>query len=132
VHLGDHDLEVDEARRLLGGDAVIGRTARSPAAALAAVAAGASYLGVGSVFASATKTGLPVIGLAGLRSVADVVTVPVVAIGGIDAERARSAIAAGAAGVAVIAALFAGAPDADRVEKRARTLRAAVESGRQA
>jgi thiamine-phosphate diphosphorylase len=126
VHLGDEDLSVDEARALLGPSAVIGRTARTPEAARAAVAAGADYLGVGTIYPGGSKAGVPVIGLSGLRAVAGVSPVPVVAIGGISADNAPGCLAAGAAGVAVIGALFGGSPDLDEVEDRSRRLRAAV------
>ncbi|MHB1535267.1 MAG: thiamine phosphate synthase, partial [Acidimicrobiales bacterium] len=71
VHLGAEDLPVALARRLLGPDAAVGSTARDAGAARAAVAAGASYLGVGPCYATATKAGLPdPIGPAGLAAVA--------------------------------------------------------------
>ncbi len=129
VHLGDEDLDPEGARRLLGPEGWIGRTARTPEAALAAGAAGADYLGVGSVYGGGSKSGVPIIGLEGLARVARVSPVPVVAIGGIDAETAADCCAAGAAGVAVIGALFSGEPEAEDVEQRASRLRAAVARG---
>lgn len=132
VHLGDQDLEVVRARSLLGPEAAIGRTARTPAAAREAFAQGATYIGAGSVYAGTTKTGVPVIGLEGLCAVVGATPLPVVAIGGIDAGRAAACVVAGAAGVAVVGALFAGKPDAPRVEERARELRAAIDAGRRA
>ncbi|MGD8394653.1 MAG: thiamine phosphate synthase [Candidatus Eiseniibacteriota bacterium] len=122
VHLGDDDLPLEAASRLLPGR-WLGRTVRDPRAARAAVAAGAGYLGVGSVYQSATKRGVPHIGLEGLAAVAAAVDRPVVAIGGIDADGAAACVEAGARGVAVIGALFAGDPPAGVVEKRARRLR---------
>src|SRR2546430_9204786 len=81
-HVGGDDLPVDAARRVLGPDAILGATARDPFTAKAAVAAGASYLGVGPAFATRTKDGLPdPIGAGGIRAVADAVAVPVIAIG---------------------------------------------------
>jgi thiamine-phosphate pyrophosphorylase len=90
VHLGDDDLPVDAARRILGPAAVIGATCRNPTAARAAVAAGATYLGTGPAFATSTKDGLPPpIGPAGVAAVVDAVPgTPVLAIGGITAEKA--------------------------------------------
>jgi thiamine-phosphate pyrophosphorylase len=89
VHLGDDDLPVDAARRVLGPDAVIGATCRNATAARAAVAAGATYLGTGPAFATSTKDGLPPpIGPAGVAAVVDAVPgTPVLAIGGITAEK---------------------------------------------
>lgn len=106
VHLGAHDLPVDAARRLLGVAAVVGGTAREPATAAAAVAAGASYLGVGPAYATTTKAGLPApLGPAGVAQVARAVDAPVVAIGGVTAGRVPELLAAGAHGVAVVGAV---------------------------
>lgn len=111
VHLGPTDLPVDVARRLLGPGAVIGASARTVEAARAAVAAGATYLGVGPCFATSSKPGLPdPIGPAGLAEVAAAVEVPAIAIGGVQAATVPDVLAAGAAGVAVIGAV-SGAED---------------------
>jgi thiamine-phosphate pyrophosphorylase len=129
VHLGDEDLDPRSARMLLGPGSMIGCTARTPEAALAAIAAGADYLGVGSVFGGGTKSGVPIIGLDGLARVAAASTKPIVAIGGIDVERAADCVAAGAEGVAVIGALFGGDPSSEEIEDRAARLRHAVAVG---
>ncbi|MEE6260405.1 thiamine phosphate synthase [Plantactinospora sonchi] len=106
AHVGARDLPVDVARRLLGPTAVLGATARDPETGLAAVDAGASYLGVGPCYATRTKDGLPdPIGPAGIRRVASAVPVPVIAIGGITAAQVSALRAAGAYGVAVVGAL---------------------------
>lgn len=111
-HVGDEDLPPEAARRVLGPAAVLGVTCRDPAAARAAVAAGASYLGVGPAYGTATKDGLPEpIGPAGVAAVAAAVPgIPVVAIGGVRADRVPELRAAGAYGVAVIGAVSE-APD---------------------
>jgi thiamine-phosphate pyrophosphorylase len=106
VHVGADDLPVEAVRRILGPDAVVGATARDPATARAAVAAGATYLGVGPAFATGTKDGLPdPIGPAGIGAVASAVPVPVIAIGGVTVARVPALLAAGAQGVAVVAAI---------------------------
>ena len=75
-------------------------------AARAAVAAGATYLGVGPAFATTTKNGLPdPIGVGGVGAVAASVAVPVIAIGSVTAARVPGLLAAGACGVAVVAAV---------------------------
>jgi thiamine-phosphate pyrophosphorylase len=113
-HVGAEDLPVRAARRVLGSAAVLGATAREPGSAAEAVAAGASYLGVGPCHATTTKTGLPApIGPAGVRAVAAAVDVPVIAIGGVTAASVPALRAAGAYGVAVVGAL-SGAADPAR------------------
>ncbi|MDA8295759.1 MAG: thiamine phosphate synthase [Actinomycetota bacterium] len=106
VHVGDADLPVEAVRRVAGTSLLVGATARDPEAARSAVAAGASYLGVGPCFETTTKQGLPpAIGLEGIADVAVAVEVPVVAIGGIEAKDVPALIAAGAHGVAVVGAV---------------------------
>lgn len=111
-HVGAEDLPVAAAREVLGPAAVLGGTCRDPAAAREAVAAGASYLGVGPAFESSTKDGLPAaLGPAGVRAVAAAVPhTPVIAIGGVTAARVGELLTAGAYGVAVIGAV-SGAAD---------------------
>jgi len=110
VHLGADDLPVDVARRLLPADSIIGGTCREPESARAARRAGATYLGVGPVWGTTTKAGLPQpIGLEGLAAVCEAVDLPVIAIGGITAERAAWCREAGAYGVAVVGAIAAAA-----------------------
>lgn len=128
VHVGATDLPVEAVRRVVGSAALVGGTARGPATARRLVAAGASYLGVGPVYATVSKDGLPApIGLDGLRSVvAAVEGVPVIAIAGVTAGRVDEVFAAGAWGVAVIGAV-AGADDP---RAATRQLAAAVEHAR--
>lgn len=111
VHVGAEDLPVAAVRRVVGPSAHVGATAREPVTALRLVEAGASYLGVGPVYATRTKDGLPpALGPAGVQAVVSVVPVPVIAIAGITAERVPEVLAAGAWGVAVIGAV-AGSDD---------------------
>ena len=106
AHVGEHDLPVRAARRVLGVTLVLGATARDAATALAHQQAGASYLGVGPSYATMTKGGLPPpLGPEGVAAVAAAVEVPVVAIAGVTAARVRELMAAGAHGVAVIGAI---------------------------
>jgi len=106
VHLGDEDLPVDVARRLLGHEAIIGATARDVAAGRARVAEGADYLGVGPTYVTSTKTGLPpALGPEAVGAVAKAVSVPVIAIAGITLERVPEVLAAGVHGLAVVGAV---------------------------
>ncbi len=103
VHLGQLDLPVAVARRVLGSDAVIGATVTNPAQAREAEAAGASYLGFGPVFPTRSKRNpVSVKGLGGLRAVCEAVSIPVVGIAGMTPERVPSVLDAGAHGVAVM------------------------------
>jgi thiamine-phosphate pyrophosphorylase len=104
VHLGRHDLPVDVARRLAPG-LLIGATCRDREQARQAATDGADYAGLGPVFATASKAGLPApLGIEAVRAAAGVL--PLVGIGGIDAATARAVLEAGAAGVAVIGAIW--------------------------
>jgi thiamine-phosphate pyrophosphorylase len=111
VHVGADDLPVAAARRVLGPAAILGATCRDPASARAAVADGAGYLGVGPVFATSTKDGLPPpIGPDGLAAVVDAVPgTPVIAIAGITPARAVGLPGYGVAAISAVAADPAGA-----------------------
>ena len=107
VHLGQTDLPLVVARKLVGTRLWIGVSTHDLAQVRAACEGGADYLGFGPVFATATKkTPDPVQGVAGLRAAVDAAgTVPVVAIGGITAAQAREVYGAGAAAICAISAV---------------------------
>ncbi len=126
AHVGQADLPAAAARALLGPDAILGVSVKTPAEAAAAAAAGADYVGAGAVFATGTKDS-SVIGLEGLRVVAAASRLPVVAIGGLGPARAGAAVGAGAAGVAAVGAVFGGGAGG-APGTRARALRAAVDA----
>ncbi|HZM31694.1 MAG TPA: thiamine phosphate synthase [Acidimicrobiales bacterium] len=107
VHVGADDLPVRAVRRVVGPDALVGGTARDPETGRRLVGEGASYLGVGPAYATASKVGLPdPIGVEGVRAVVEAVDVPVIAIAGITVARVDEVMAAGAYGVAVIGAVI--------------------------
>jgi thiamine-phosphate diphosphorylase len=93
--------------RLIGGpDFLIGYSPETDQQAQEAAARGASYLGVGPVFGTATKSDAgEAIGLAKIRQRAETVDIPVVGIGGITVRNAASVVEAGAVGVAVVSAI---------------------------
>lgn len=127
VHLGDEDLPVAEARALLGPDLLVGRSTRTLADGVAALAAGADHVGFGPIFATATKAiAAPPRGLGMLREVAAGLPAPVVAIGGIDLHTIGEVAAAGAAAAALIGAIF----EAPEPAAEAARLAAAFEAGR--
>ncbi|MFN8545600.1 MAG: thiamine phosphate synthase [Candidatus Binatia bacterium] len=111
VHLGQDDLPVAHARRILGPERYIGVSTHDEGEARSAVAAGADYIGFGPICATTSKAdALPARGLARLRALRPLVPCPIVAIGGITADTATTVRTAGADAVAMIAALVE-APD---------------------
>lgn len=123
VHIGQEDMQVEDARRLLGRDKIIGVSARTVEAARAAEAAGADYIGTGSIASTSSKPDAVVIGFEGLRRICDAVRIPVVAIGGITLQMVEEIIKAGASGIAVISAVM-GAQD---IEAAAREFSTRIE-----
>ena len=106
VHLGQNDLAIADARRLVGNRMIIGISAESVADAIRAEAEGADYIGASPVFTTPTKTDTaPPLGLDGLRAIRRAVRLPLVAIGGIDADNAAQVLRAGADGLAVVSAI---------------------------
>ena len=126
VHLGSEDIPVERAREILGPHRIIGATVRSAQDAIRAQREGADYVGAGSIFPSPTKDKALVIGLAGLREIKSSVKIPVVAIGGLTLGKVAQVIEAGADGLAFISELWKGG----EIGKRARELRAAIDSAR--
>ena len=108
VHLGQTDIPVQEARRLVGDEMIIGVSASTVEEAVKAVDDGADYIGVGSIFNTSTKPDADQgIGLDTLMEICQAVDVPVVAIGGINKGNIRDVIRAGADGAAVVSAIMA-------------------------
>lgn len=111
VHLGQNDLPLPFARKILGIDKLIGITVNTVEEAIEAEAGGADYLGAGPVFFTPTKKELrPLLGLEGLKAIREKVKMPVLAIGSISPENAGEAMACGVNGIAVISAIL-GATD---------------------
>jgi thiamine-phosphate pyrophosphorylase len=129
VHIGQTDMTPQDARALLGPAAVIGLTVQNVAQAEAAPLELIDYVGIGGVYATASKDNTrPPIGPEGLARVTRAIRArkahfPVCGIAGIAAGNAAAVIAAGADGIAVISALSL-APDPSQA---ARELRAAVD-----
>jgi thiamine-phosphate diphosphorylase len=120
VHVGQRDLPASAARALVGPDALVGLSTHNATQAEAGCLEPVTYLAIGPVFLTHTKTGdtNPVVGLAGVRQAADIARargLPVVAIGGITLDRAASVLEAGASSIAVISDLLA-ADSAERVK----------------
>ena len=108
VHLGQSDIPVEVARRLMGDDAFIGVSVDTPEEAVRAVENGADYIGVGSIFTTSTKPDArQALGLGAIYQVREAVDVPVVAIGGINRGNIQDVIRAGADAAAVVSAVVA-------------------------
>ena len=107
VHVGQEDLPVRDARRLLGHRKIIGCSTHSTAQALAAVGDGADYISCGPVFPTPTKPDYAAVGLELVREYKRLVRLPFFAIGGIDVTNLDRVIAAGADRVAVVRAVSA-------------------------
>lgn len=121
VHVGPDDLPAAAVRRLVGPRLIVGVSVGNDVEVLQA--ADADYVGIGPVFATATKGDAgAAIGIEELRRLAERCARPAVAIGGIDAGNAASVMTAGVAGVAVIRSLFS----ATNPEEAARSLRSAI------
>ena len=123
VHLGQDDMSVRQARRILGADKIIGVSAHNVEEAQRAYQDGADYLGVGAVFATSTKKDAKPLSYETLLSVCEATALKVVAIGGITQHRIRELTGSKISGVALVSALF----QADDVELAARSLRSSVE-----
>ena len=119
VHIGQSDLALVEARRVLGPDKIIGVSAHSVAEAIEAERNGADYLGVGSVFTTSTKLDAESVSKATLKEICEAVSIPVVAIGGIQKDNMLQLKGTKVDGVAVVSAIFA-APDVRQAAKELR------------
>ncbi len=106
VHLGQEDLSVRDARRIVGRDRLIGVSTHSIEQARQAVLDGANYIGCGPAFPSTTKRFEHFPGLELLRSVSQEITLPAFAIGGVDRDNLRQVIDAGFNRIAVSGAVL--------------------------
>jgi thiamine-phosphate pyrophosphorylase len=106
VHLGQQDIPISFARRLLGQQKIIGRSTTNPQEMAKAIAEGADYIGVGPVYETPTKVGKPATGLDYIKYAVENASIPWFAIGGIDANNLRDVLQAGAKQVAVVRAIM--------------------------
>ena len=114
VHLGQGDLPLDLARKVMGPDKLIGISTHNSDQVREATAGKPDYLGFGPIFKPGSKQDHdPVVGLEGLRAMRRLTSLPIFAIGGIQIDQAREVMRAGANGVAVISAILK-APDISR------------------
>ena len=126
LHLGQEDLPIKVARKLLPIDKILGCSVTTVDQATAAESDGADYLAVGSIYPTSSKETAKVVGLERLRQIRQAVSLPLVAIGGINKDNAAEVLATGADAVAAISAIL----EADDIEEAARQIIAGFEAGK--
>lgn len=119
VHLGQSDMPLKLARKILGKDKIIGISANNLEEALEAQKDGADYVGLGPIFYTGTKKDIDEpIGVQGLREITENIDIPSVAIGGINKENAKLVLESGVQGISLISAIL----ESEDVEKASREL----------
>jgi thiamine-phosphate pyrophosphorylase len=116
VHLGQEDLPLREARKVLGDRCLIGISTHSLQEALDAEKGGANYIGLGPIYSTTTKKTRPPLGCDIIREVRSKVRIPIFAIGGINLKNLKKVLEAGATGVAVISAVLT-SPDIEQTTR---------------
>lgn len=114
VHLGQEDIPVEVARKILGKDKVIGISTHNHQEVLEANSLGVDYIGFGPIFRSNTRMVTFPHGIDEIKRMKGSISVPIIAIGGINQDNVSDVIMAGADGVAVISAIIS-APDVKKV-----------------
>ena len=102
LHIGDDELPVPVARKVLGPEKILGVTAKTVKRALEAEEGGADYLGTGAIFPTTTKENAPITLISTLKTICQRVAIPVVAIGGLTSENIDQLMGTGISGVAVV------------------------------
>ncbi len=106
IHVGQDDLDVEQVRRKVGPDKIVGLSVETAEAALVVDAGIVDYVGISPIFATQTKSDhKPPVGFDGLADIVACSPVPSVAIGGLNANHCEKVFAAGATGVAVVSAI---------------------------
>ena len=106
VHLGQDDMSIAEARKIVGADCAVGKSTHSLDQAIRAFYEGADYIGFGPLFATPTKPDYPPIGLMEIEKVHDAVRIPIFCIGGIKLDNLPKVIEAGAQRVVIVSGLL--------------------------
>jgi thiamine-phosphate pyrophosphorylase len=106
VHIGQDDIPVSVARKLLPIDKIIGCSASNRDEAIAAEADGADYIAVAAIYKTVSKCDIEVVGLETLRLIKENSRLPVVALGGITCDKISEVISCGADSIALISAIM--------------------------
>ncbi|MFV0528209.1 MAG: thiamine phosphate synthase [Lachnospiraceae bacterium] len=107
VHIGQSDLPAAVVRKLIGPEKILGVSAATEAEAVQAVQQGADYLGIGAMYATATKTDAQLVSRQELEKIRNAVAVPLVAIGGMNKHTVPLLRNTGIDGIAVVSAIVA-------------------------
>ena len=106
VHLGQSDMPVDTARKIVGDSMIIGATTKTVEQALEAVKNGADYLGVGAIYPTTTKVKTVLTSVDTLKNICQAVNVPVNAIGGLNKDNCHVLENTGISGICVVSAIM--------------------------
>ena len=106
VHLGQSDINVKYARRLLGNNKIIGATTKTVEQAKEAIIEGADYLGVGAIYETTTKVKTKITSIETLNEICNSVNIPVIAIGGLNVENLSILKESKISGIAVVSAIM--------------------------
>jgi thiamine-phosphate pyrophosphorylase len=106
VHLGQDDLAIAEARKIVGPECAVGKSTHSVDQAIRAFYEGADYIGFGPIFATPTKPDYAPIGLGDIEKVHEAVRIPIFCIGGIKLDNLAKVIEAGARRVVIVSGLL--------------------------
>lgn len=121
VHVGQSDMPVAVARKLMGPDKIVGATTKTVPQALEAYEQGADYLGVGAIYPTTTKVKTVLTSVDTLKEIVKAVPLPVNAIGGLNKDNIFVLENSGIAGVCVVSAIM----KAENPENAARSLKEA-------
>ena len=126
VHVGQEDLDVNAARRVMGSDRLVGVSTHTLEQFACAAKSTADYIAVGPIFSTSSKTNPdPVVGVDFVRRVRPLTEKPMVAIGGITLEHAAEVIEAGADSVAVLSGILSASDPSERAKQYIQALEAA-------
>jgi len=125
VHVGQEDASVEEARELLGPEAIVGLSTHSPEQIAAAAARPVDYISAGPIWETPTKAGRPAVGLDLISHAAEHAAHPFFAIGGIDPSNAVRVVEAGARRLCVVRAIRDATDPTAVAEELRRALKAA-------
>ena len=106
VHLGQTDMPISTARKILGDDFIIGATTKTVPQALEAVELGADYLGVGAIYPTTTKVKTVLTSVATLKEICESVPIPANAIGGLNKENIDILKGIPITGICVVSAIM--------------------------